>query len=69
MLKSYFWLMNKRLFILLIALMSLSLLGIIFVQGYWISNSYRDKEEQVNFNFREVLNEVANEVQVREIED
>ncbi|MCW5519637.1 HAMP domain-containing histidine kinase [Aureitalea sp. L0-47] len=61
--------MNKRLFILLIALMSLSLLGIIFVQGYWISNSYRDKEEQVNFNFRQVLNEVAKEVQVREIED
>jgi two-component system phosphate regulon sensor histidine kinase PhoR len=61
--------MNKKLFILLIALMSLSLLGIIFVQGYWISNSYRDKEEQVNYNFRQVLNEVARDVQVREIED
>ena len=60
--------MNKRLFILLIALMSLSLLGIIFVQGYWISNSYRDKEDQINYNFRQVLNEVAKEVQVNEIE-
>lgn len=61
--------MNKRLFILLIALMSLSLLGIIFVQGYWITNSYRDKEDQINFNFHQVLNEVAKEVQTREIED
>lgn len=69
MLKSYFWTMNKRLFILLIALMSLSLLGIIFVQGYWISNSYRAKEEQINFNFNQVLNEVTEKIQMREIED
>ncbi len=69
MLKYYFWFMNKRLFILLIALMSLSLLGIIFVQGYWISNSYRDKEDQINFNFHQVLNEVAEKIEMREIED
>ena len=60
--------MNKRLFVLLIALMSLSLLGIIFVQGYWISNSYRDREEQINFSFHQVLNETAQEIEASEIE-
>lgn len=61
--------MNKRLFVLLIALMSLSLLGIIFVQGYWISNSYRDREEQINFSFHQVLNETAQDIQAAEIEE
>ncbi|MFC7358561.1 sensor histidine kinase [Jejudonia soesokkakensis] len=61
--------MNKKLFILLIALMSLSLLGIIFVQGYWISNSYKTKEDQFNFNVKQVLIEVAKQVQFREAED
>ncbi|QNJ99224.1 sensor histidine kinase [Constantimarinum furrinae] len=61
--------MNKKLFILLIALMSLSLLGIIFVQGYWILNSYRTKEDQINLNFRQILLEVSEKIQLREIED
>jgi two-component system phosphate regulon sensor histidine kinase PhoR len=61
--------MNKKLFILLIALMSLSLLGIIFVQGYWILNSYRSKEDQINLNFRQILLEVSESIQLREIED
>ncbi|MFT6929652.1 MAG: two-component system phosphate regulon sensor histidine kinase PhoR, partial [Sediminicola sp.] len=38
--------MNKKLFVLLVILMSLSLVGIIFVQGYWIKKSVDDKEEQ-----------------------
>jgi two-component system, OmpR family, phosphate regulon sensor histidine kinase PhoR len=61
--------MNKKLFILLIALMSLSLLGIIFVQGYWISNAYNTKEDQITLSFRQVVNEVAQNIQAREIED
>ena len=61
--------MNKRLFILLIALMSLSLIGIIFVQGYWITNSYRAKEDQINFNYYQVLTEVAKDIEMREIDD
>tara|TARA_R100000353_G_scaffold176098_3_gene148963 strand:- start:109156 stop:110739 length:1584 start_codon:yes stop_codon:yes gene_type:complete len=68
MLKSYFWGMNKKLFVLLIALMSLSLLGIVFVQGYWISNAYRTKEEQFTINSKQVLIAVAQEIQLREIE-
>jgi two-component system phosphate regulon sensor histidine kinase PhoR len=59
MLKSYFWGMNKKLFVLLIALMSLSLLGIVFVQGYWISNAYQTKEEQFAINAKQVLLSVS----------
>ncbi len=68
MLKSYFWEMNKKLFVLLIALMSLSLLGIVFVQGYWISNAYQTKEEQFAMNAKQVLLDVSKEIQLREVE-
>ncbi|MBT8255524.1 MAG: HAMP domain-containing histidine kinase [Bacteroidia bacterium] len=60
--------MNKKLFALLIGLMTLSLLGIVFVQGYWINNAYQTKEEQFSFNVRQVLIEVARQVQLRETE-
>ena len=60
--------MNKKLFVLLIALMSLSLLGIVFVQGYWISNAYQTKQEQFTINVRHVLLSVSAEIQLREIE-
>ncbi|WP_203293026.1 sensor histidine kinase [Luteirhabdus pelagi] len=61
--------MNKKLFALLIALMSLSLLGIIFVQGYWISNSYQTKEDQFTFNVQQTLATVAKDIERREIDD
>ena len=61
--------MNKRLFTLLISLMSLSLLGIMFVQGYWINNAYSTKEDQFTISVRQVLIDVARSVQLRESED
>ena len=61
--------MNKKLFSLLIALMSLSLLGIIFVQGYWISNSYKTKDEQFSSNVKNSLLNVAAQIQSRELDD
>jgi two-component system phosphate regulon sensor histidine kinase PhoR len=60
--------MNKKLFVLLIALMSLSLLGIVFVQGYWISNAYRTKTDQFTINGKQVLLSVAKEIQLREVQ-
>lgn len=60
--------MNKKLFTLLIALMTLSLLGIIFVQGYWIANSYKNKEEQFTLNVRQVLINVSKNIQLKETE-
>src|SRR5690554_6269285 len=60
--------MNKKLFVLLIVLMSLSLLGIVFVQRYWISNAYKTKQEQFNISVRQVLLSVAKKIQLKEIE-
>ena len=61
--------MNKKLFAALIVLMSLALLGIIFVQGYWIRNSYQQKEDQFTIDVRQVLIEVSRRIQLREVED
>jgi len=60
--------MNKKLFVLLVVLMSLSLIGIIFVQGYWISNSIETKRGQFAFNAKQVLDAVAEQLQNQEID-
>lgn len=60
--------MNKRLFYLLVILMSISLLGIIFVQGYWIKNSVEVNEQQFSFNANQVLLEVSERLELRELE-
>ena len=60
--------MNNKLFSFLIVLMTLSLLGIIFVQGYWIKNSYQNREDQFTLNIRQVLISVSREIQLEEIE-
>lgn len=61
--------MNKKIFFLLVVLMSLSLIGIIFVQGYWIKNTVESKEEQFSFNAKQILRRVANEVENKELEN
>jgi len=48
--------------------MTLSLLGIIFVQGYWIRNSYETREDQFTLNVRQLLISVSKEIQIEEIE-
>jgi len=60
--------MNKKLFVLLVALMSLSLIGIIFVQGYWIKSTIDDREEQFSYNAKQVLLSVSQEIKNREFE-
>ncbi len=61
--------MNKRLFVLLVILMSLSLIGIISVQLYWIKSSVEDKEEQFSTAVSEVLNKVTDKIEDREMRD
>ena len=61
--------MNKKLFVLLVILMSLSLTGIIFVQVYWIRTSVEDKEEQFSRTVTGILDRVANRVEKREMKD
>lgn len=58
--------MNKKLFSILVILMSLSLIGIIFVQAYYINYSLETKEDQFAFNVKKVLSYTSN--QVTEIE-
>ena len=60
--------MNKKLFVLLVVLMSLSLIGIIFVQGYWIKSTVEDREEQFSYNAKQVLIEVSEQIQNNEFE-
>ncbi len=61
--------MNKRLFVFLVILMSLSLIGIISVQLYWIKRSVDDKEEQFSHAIAEVLNRVTDKIEEREMRD
>ncbi|MFS4457059.1 sensor histidine kinase [Maribacter sp. 2304DJ31-5] len=58
--------MNKRLFVLLVILMSLSLIGLIFVQSFWIKKSVEDKEEQFSNIVTEALNSVTRKIEERE---
>ena len=60
--------MNKKIFFLLVVLMSLSLIGIIFVQGFWIKNTVENKEEQFSFNAKQILRRVATEIENNELE-
>lgn len=61
--------MNKRLFVLLVILMSLSLIGIIFVQVFWIKRSVEDREEQFSNTIGEILNKVTDKITERETKD
>ncbi|NHF59297.1 HAMP domain-containing histidine kinase [Flavobacteriaceae bacterium TP-CH-4] len=61
--------MNKKLFVLMVILMSLSLIGIIFVQGFWIKKSVEDKEEQFSNAVSQVLTRVTDKVEERERRD
>lgn len=49
--------------------MSLSLIGIIFVQGYWINNTVENNEEQFSYNAKQILISVSNKIQYREFEE
>ena len=61
--------MNKKRFVLLVILMSLSLIGIIFVQVYWIKQSVEDKDDQFSNAVEDVLDKVAERVETRERSD
>ncbi|WP_299678683.1 HAMP domain-containing sensor histidine kinase [uncultured Dokdonia sp.] len=49
--------------------MSLSLIGIIFVQGYWILDSVEAKREQFSFRAKRAVVKVAEKIQDREFKD
>jgi signal transduction histidine kinase len=61
--------MSKKLFVLLVVLMSLSLIGIIFVQAYYINNTVENEERQFTFNVQRGLSYVSKEIEEREFRD
>jgi len=49
--------------------MILSIIGVLFMQAYWIKTSWNNKEEAFSLAVNQVLESVANEVQNRELND
>lgn len=60
--------MRKRLPAILIFLMTISLVGIIAVQLYWISTGVRDKDQQFSLTVKQALSSTAFEIQDVEID-
>jgi two-component system phosphate regulon sensor histidine kinase PhoR len=58
--------MSKKLFLLLVVLMSLSLIGIIFVQAYYINNSVNNEQDQFTFKVKKVLSFTSGAIEDRE---
>ncbi len=54
--------MNKKLFTLLVILMSMSLIGIIFIQAYFINSSLETKEDQFTFNVKKALSYTTTQI-------
>ncbi|MCH4552989.1 MULTISPECIES: sensor histidine kinase [Aestuariibaculum] len=59
--------MSKRTFVLLILLMTLSLVGIIFVQAYYINGSIKSEKDRFRFNVNKALYYVSNTIGDNEI--
>lgn len=60
--------MGKKLFILLVVLMSLSLIGIIFVQAYFINNTLENEEINFTLNVKRSLSSVSKAIEDKEFE-
>ena len=61
--------MSKKLFVLLVVLMSLSLTGIIFVQAYHINNTVKNEEEQFTYKVKRVLSTTSTAIEEREYKE
>ena len=58
--------MSKRIFILLIVLMSVSLIGIILIQSFFIFKNYEENDKQFSINVNYVLEETPSIVERNE---
>ncbi len=61
--------MGKKLFILLVVLMSLSLIGIIFVQSFFINNSLENEEKNFTLSVKRALTFVSRDIEEYELRD
>lgn len=55
--------MGKKLFVLLVVLMSLSLVGIIFVQSFFINNSLENEEKNFTLSVKRALSYVSRDIE------
>ena len=60
--------MGKRIFVLIVVLMSISLVGIISVQLYWINNAIESKDLQFDNDVKIALAAVSERISDRELE-
>lgn len=58
--------MKKYTFQLLIGLMSLSLMGIILIQVYWIHDSYQNNSEQFKYRITRLIDDVSKNIKEKE---
>lgn len=58
--------MSRYRFQFLVITMSLSLLGIILIQLYWITTSYENNEKQFRYSINQVLSNVSEKIKYRE---
>jgi len=61
--------MGKRIFVLIILLMSIALIGIISVQVFWIKNTIQINEEQFTSNVKFALARVSEDIRQREFDE
>ncbi|MGK0412466.1 MAG: two-component system phosphate regulon sensor histidine kinase PhoR, partial [Polaribacter sp.] len=54
--------MGKKMFVLIVGLMSISLIGIISVQLYWINNAVESKKEQFKNDVQKSLGRVIERI-------
>ena len=55
--------MSKKIFVLLLSLMSISLVGIIFIQSYFIVKNYEENDKQFSSNIKYALTETISEIE------
>ena len=58
--------MSKRIFVLLLILMSVSLIGIIFIQYFFILKNYEENNKQFSINVNYVLEETTSDIERNE---
>jgi len=58
--------MSKRFLWIIAIFMAFAMLGLIFVQAYWINDAYRLKEKQFSQAVNRAMHNIANELQERE---
>ena len=58
--------MSKKIFLFLLVLMSISLIGIIFIQSFFILKNYEENDKQFSINVNYVLEETTSDIERNE---